>query len=65
MAKSVTKLSDIQLQLEEAVQMLRLVAKNYRTSVEVQEWLDINHPEHSEEDGLTEFLKMSPSVNLI
>jgi hypothetical protein len=56
MSKSVTKLSDVQLQLEEAIQMLRLVAKNHRTSVEVQEWLDINHPISNEEDGLLELL---------
>ena len=43
--KSVKKSDDLQLQLEEAIQMLRLVAKNQRTSVEIQEWLDMNYPQ--------------------
>jgi hypothetical protein len=56
MSNSVTKLSEVQLRLEEAVQMLRLVAKNQRTSVEVQEWLDMNHPLSEEENGLMNLL---------
>jgi len=38
------KLIDLQFQLEEAVQMLRLVAENKRTCLEVHEWLEQNHP---------------------
>lgn len=37
-------LSSIQLQLEEAVQMLRLVAAGKRTCLEVEDWLSINYP---------------------
>lgn len=40
-----SRISVLQLQLEEAVQMLRLVALNQRTCMEVQEWLQQNHPE--------------------
>lgn len=40
-----SRISVLELQLEEALQMLRLVAKNQRTCLEVEEWLDQNHPE--------------------
>lgn len=34
------------LQLEEAVHMLKLVANEQRTCVEVREWLDRNYPDN-------------------
>ncbi len=40
---------DLKFQLEEALQMLRLVSENKRTSVEVQEWLNQNYPEEPNE----------------
>lgn len=39
-----SRISILELQLEEAVQMLRLVAANKRTCLEVEEWLMQNHP---------------------
>jgi hypothetical protein len=39
------------LQLEEAVQMLRLVAREERTCMEVAEWLDQNYPEADDSDS--------------
>lgn len=41
----------LKLQLEEAIQMLRLVANEERTCVEVREWLDLHYPEDSETDS--------------
>lgn len=41
----------LKIQLEEAVQMLRLVAQQKRTCLEVQEWLDHNHPEADDSEG--------------
>lgn len=38
----------LKIQLEEAVQMLRLVANQERTCVEVAEWLEQNYPEETE-----------------
>lgn len=38
-------IQSLQIQLEEAVQMLRLAAAQKRTCVEIQEWLDINYPD--------------------
>ena len=43
----------LELQLEEALQMLRLVAMSKRTCIEVQEWLDHNHPVNIEESKAT------------
>lgn len=40
-----SRLQALELQLEEALQMLRLVSKNCRTCLEVEEWLSQNHPE--------------------
>lgn len=40
-----SRISVLELQLEEALQMLRLVALNQRTCLEVQEWLQQNYPE--------------------
>jgi ribonuclease PH len=48
MAKTIraTEIQKLELQLEEAVQMLKLVAASKRTCIEVQEWLDLNYPEN-------------------
>jgi hypothetical protein len=40
-----SRMQVLELQLEEAVQMLRLVARNDRTCLEVEEWLKQNHPD--------------------
>lgn len=45
---SASKVQELELQLEEALQMLRLVSKNMRTCLEVKEWLIQNHPETDE-----------------
>lgn len=42
---SASKVQELELQLEEAVQMLRLVSKNLRTCLEIKEWLAQNHPQ--------------------
>ena len=39
-----SRLRSLELQLEEALQMLRLAAQNQRTCLEIEEWLDNNHP---------------------
>ena len=50
----------LQLQLDEALQMLRLVATNKRTCLEVEEWLSINFPEVQDDDNtLNDLLKNS------
>jgi len=41
-SQNVSRMQDLELQLEEALQMLRLVAANQRTCLEVEEWLRIN-----------------------
>jgi hypothetical protein len=40
-----SKIATLELQLEEALQMLQLVAANKRTCLEVEEWLKINFPD--------------------
>lgn len=40
----------LQMQLEDALQMLRLVSKNKRTCLEVEEWLSINFPDFIDDD---------------
>lgn len=40
----------LKLQLEEAVQMLRLVAQEERTCLEIAEWLEQNYPESDDTD---------------
>lgn len=45
------KLSSLEIQLEEALQMLRLVANEERTCVEVREWLEQNYPECTDRDS--------------
>lgn len=52
-----TSLQSLQLQLEEALQMLRLVAAEKRTCLEVEEWLDANYSHGmSESETLTSLL---------
>ena len=34
------------MQLEEAIQMLRLVAAGKRTCLEIEEWLNLTYPEN-------------------
>jgi len=45
---NVSRVQALELQLEEAIQMLRLVSKNQRTCLEVEEWLEQNHPTNDE-----------------
>lgn len=45
------QVSAVQIQLEDAIQMLRLVAANKRTCLEVEEWLSINYPESTGTDN--------------
>jgi hypothetical protein len=52
----ISRTTSLQLELEEAIQMLRLVADGKRTTVEVKEWLDQHHPEPSPEDELVKLL---------
>lgn len=55
-----SKIATLQLQLDEAVQMLRLVAANKRTCLEVEEWLANNFPESNEDNSaLLDLLKSS------
>jgi hypothetical protein len=56
-SRAVTKIQDLEMQLEEALQMLRLVANNQRTCLEVQDWLDINYPNLDQENPLVSVLK--------
>lgn len=44
-------INSVLLQLEEAVHMLRLVAAEKRTCVEIREWLDRNYPDNEEIDS--------------
>jgi len=58
------RLNVVQLQLEEAVQMLKLVAASKRTSVEVAEWLELNYPENSEDNStLKDLMAGSIAIN--
>lgn len=53
-AKPESRITVLELQLEEAIQMLRLVAKGNRTILEVEEWLTQNYPEDdSNQDVVT------------
>jgi hypothetical protein len=54
----------LQLQLEETLQMLRLVADNKRTCLEVDEWLKLNFPDFSSDDSvITDLLKTTKTKN--
>lgn len=48
-----TAMQSLRIQLEEAIQMLRLVAREERTCMEVAEWLDQNYPEDNDNDSNT------------
>lgn len=41
----------LEIQLEEAIQMLRLVANEERTCVEIREWLEQNYPDTADTDS--------------
>lgn len=43
------KIQELELRLEEAVHMIRLSSKNERTCLELEEWLDQNHPEFDDD----------------
>ena len=55
-----SRIQVLELRLEEAVQILRLVAKNQRTCMEVEEWLSQNHPE-DQDDNETMLVLLNPS----
>jgi len=59
---STSRLQAIELQLEEAIQLLRLAAQNKRTCLELQEWLDNNYPDDSSSDDVLTMLKTGKSV---
>ena len=53
-----SKLAELQLQLDEALQMLQLVAANKRTCLEVEQWLKINFPElNNESNSIIDLLR--------
>lgn len=54
--KRENQLNALQLQLEEAIQMLRLVAENKRTCLEVEEWLAINYPDNTDDNSIVNIL---------
>jgi hypothetical protein len=56
-----SQIQSLRLQLEEAIQMLRLVASQQRTCMEVQEWLDANYPESDDQPsfGIVDLLMKS------
>jgi hypothetical protein len=49
-SRSVGKIQQLEMQLEEAIQMLRLVAANKRTCLEVEEWLNMCYPENTNDE---------------
>lgn len=55
----------LKIQLEEAVQMLRLVAREERTCMEIAEWLDQNYPEDNdnEDNAIVNLLMKSGLTN--
>lgn len=58
-------IQSLKIQLEEAIQMLRLVANQERTCVEVAEWLEQNYPEDndSNDKAIVNLLLKSGSKN--
>jgi len=54
--KNENQLSALQLQLDDAIQMLRLVAASKRTCVEIEEWLNINYPENTDDNSVVSIL---------
>lgn len=58
-----SRIQVLELQLEEALQMLKLVAQNKRTCLEVQEWLEQNHPENQGNmETLRDLMKIQTSA---
>jgi hypothetical protein len=51
-----SRIQALELQLEEALQMLRLVSKNLRTCLEVEEWLKQNYPDNDESQEIVSAL---------
>jgi len=49
-ARSASRVQTLEMQLEEAIQMLRLVAANKRTNLEVEEWLNLTYPASNNSD---------------
>lgn len=54
--KKENQVNALQIQLEDAIQMLRLVAANKRTCLEVEEWLTINYPETIGDNSIVSIL---------
>lgn len=55
-----SRVQELELQLEEAIQMLMLVSKNLRTCLEVKEWLNQNHPQIDDtQEIISSLLNMS------
>jgi len=54
--KRENQVNALQLQLEDAIQMLRLVAENKRTCLEVEEWLSINYSENTDDGSIVNIL---------
>jgi len=52
-SQSVGKIQQLEMQLDDAIHMLRLVAANKRTTVEVDEWLNLTYPDRCATDDAT------------
>ncbi len=53
-----SRINMLELHLEEAIQMLRLVAKNQRTCMEIEEWLKLNYPDdQSDRETVLDLIK--------
>lgn len=48
----INKIQALELQLEEAVHVIKLASKNERTCLELEEWLIQNYPESDEIDAI-------------
>lgn len=46
------KIQALELQLEEAIHLIRLAAKNERTCLELEDWLIQNYPESDEIEAI-------------
>lgn len=62
------KIHILELQLEEAIQMLRLVAQNKRTILEVEDWLKQNYStnitvDFMNDDTINQLLKSAPKTS--
>jgi hypothetical protein len=59
-SRSASKTQQLEMQLEDAIQMLRLVAASKRTCLEVEEWLNLTYPDTNDEClTLTTLLKQT------